>query len=403
MNKITSIVANVIKDSRNSDTISVTVFSDDKSATFSVPSGASTGIHEAHELRDSDRKGVSSAISAINNVITPKLIGQDVMNQKEIDKLLCGLDTDKQKGTLGANSILGVSGAVARLGAVISGLPLYQYLRETFSDVTLGGESYPHSYFNLINGGKHAHTGLSFQEYHIVPRCGSVKKDLECALDIYQALKKYLDENYPQTLMGDEGGYALDVEDIKIPLSILKKIVEEKGYKEQIFYALDVAASSFFENNLYQYSSRSNTREDLQKLYLEMCEEQKFISIEDPFAEESFEDFASLRSSLPKVKIIGDDLTVTNTQRLQKAIQDRAIDGLIIKPNQIGTISETVEAIDLAHKNNLVCIVSHRSGETMDDTIADIVVAFECFGLKSGAPGPKERMVKYERLVSITS
>jgi enolase len=403
MSKITSIVASIIKDSRNSETLSVTVFSDDKSATFSVPSGASTGIHEAHELRDSDGKGVSLALEAVNKIIAPKLIGLDVTDQIAIDKILCDLDPDKQKGTLGANSILGVSGAVARLGAVVSELPLFEYLRKTFSNVALGGYSYPHSYFNLINGGKHAHTDLAFQEYHIVPRCGSVKEDLACAIDIYNGLREKIEKEYPGTKMGDEGGYALDVESVEAPLVLLKEIVDQKGYGDKVSYALDVAASSFFEGNFYEYGSGAHTQEELANLYESMVKEQKFISIEDPFAEESFSEFASLRKVLPNVKMIGDDLTVTNTIRLQKAIEENAIDGLIIKPNQIGTISETVEAINLAHKNNLVCIISHRSGETMDDTIADIVRAFEYFGLKSGAPGPKERMVKYERLVSITS
>lgn len=403
MNKITSIVASVIKDSRNTDTLSVTVFSEEKSATFSVPSGASTGIHEAHELRDPDGKGVSLALNAVNNIIAPKLVGQDVKNQKEIDKILCELDSDKQKGTLGANSILGVSGAVARLGALVSDVPLYQYLRNTFTEATLGGYKYPHSYFNLINGGKHANTDLAFQEYHIVPRCGSVKEDLVCAIDIYNTLREKIEKEYPGTKMGDEGGYALDVESVETPLALLKEVVEQKGYGDKVSYALDVAASSFFEGNFYEYSSNAHTQEELASLYESMAKEQNFISIEDPFAEESFSDFASLRKALPNIKIIGDDLTVTNTIRLKKAIEENAIDGLIIKPNQIGTISETVEAINLAHKNNLVCIISHRSGETMDDTIADIVIAFECFGLKSGAPGPKERMVKYNRLVSITS
>jgi enolase len=403
MSEITSVVASIIKDSRNCETLSVSVFCGEKNATFSVPSGASTGIHEAHELRDSDGKGVSLALNAVNNIIAPKIIGLDVTKQKEIDEILCNLDPDKQKGTLGANSILGVSGAVARLGAVVSGMPLFEYLRKTFSDVTLGGYSYPHSYFNLINGGKHAHTDLAFQEYHIVPRCGSTKDDLICAIDIYNALREKIENEYPGTIMGDEGGYALDVSSVELPLSILKEIVKQKGYEDKVSYALDVAASSFFEGNFYEYDSKAHTEEELASLYESMSKEQKFISIEDPFAEESFPSFSSLRKSLPDVKIIGDDLTVTNTLRLQKAIEENAIDGLIIKPNQIGTISETVEAINLAHKNNLVCIISHRSGETMDDTIADIVRAFECFGLKSGAPGPKERMVKYERLVSITS
>ena len=235
-----------------------------------------------------------------------------------------------------------------------------------------------------------------------MPRCGSVQQDLACAKEIYAALTKRIALEYPGTILGDEGGFALDVASVETPLALLKEIVSELHYTDQVSFALDVAASSFFEEGSYHYSEGMHTAQELSGLYETMTGKQSFISIEDPFDEESFSDFAVLRTKVPSIKIIGDDLTVTNTALLTKAADAGAIDGLIIKPNQIGTISETVAAIGEAHRRGLVCIVSHRSGETMDTTIADIVTAFQCFGLKSGAPGPKERMVKYERLITIS-
>jgi enolase len=402
MNTITTISAEIIKDSRGADTLLVTASSGDMQASFSVPSGASTGAHEAHELRDPDGKGVRAAVTAITTSIAPALIGHDVLDQRGVDALLCSLDVDTQKGTIGANSMLGVSGALVQLGALVSGVPLHQYLRTTFSDVPLGTDPYPRCYFNLINGGKHAHTGLAFQEYHIVPRCGSVRDDLACAKDIYAALTERISLQYPGTVLGDEGGFALDVASVETPLLLLKEIVSELQYTDRVSFALDVAASSFFDNGAYVYDGAPHSKEELSMLYEKMVTTQSFISIEDPFDEESFTDFSELRKGMPSVKIIGDDLTVTNTTLLTKAAEAQSIDGLIIKPNQIGTISETVAAISEAHRRGLVCIVSHRSGETMDTTIADIVVAFQCFGLKSGAPAPKERLVKYERLIAIS-
>ncbi len=398
MNTITSIVADIIQDSRGKDTVRVTAFSGDMQASFSVPSGASTGAHEAYELRDATGS-VHSAIRAITETITPALIGRTVTDQRAIDTILCSLDQSPHKEHIGANSTLGVSGALLRLGAVVSDLPLHAYIRKTFSEVPLGGDPYPRCYFNLINGGKHAKTALAFQEYHIVPRLGSVKEDLAYARAVYDDLSAQIHSNYSATVIGDEGGYALDTQDVLLPLSLLEASVRACGKTEHISYALDVAASSFFEGDTYHYGGGVHSASELMQVYTTITSKWPCVSIEDPFDEESFTDFSLLRNTIPSLKVIGDDLTVTNTELLTRAVQEKAIDGLIIKPNQIGTISETVDAISLAHSRGLSCIISHRSGETMDDTIADIVVAFECFGLKSGAPSPRERMVKYQRLV----
>lgn len=402
MAKITDITAQSIKDSRGVATLLVTVSAGNHQAFFSVPSGASTGALEAHEMRDPLTKGVDSAVHTVNTIIASRLIGQDPTDQQCVDNILCKLDGTKQKDYLGANSILGVSGAVVRLGALVSGLPLFEYLRKTFPEATLGSDSYPYCYFNLINGGKHAQTELAFQEYHIVPNCGNPEANLFCAEAVYKRLSVNIENKYPGTVLGDEGGYALNTRDVFLPLEILKEAVNESGYEGKVSYALDVAASSFFEEGLYSYGGAKHSKEDLSDVYKKICSDQRIISIEDPFDQESFSDFANIKKDLPEVKIIGDDLTVTNKERLIQAAEASSVDGLIIKPNQIGTISETVLAISEAHKRGLVCIVSHRSGETMDDTIADIAVAFRCFGLKAGAPNPKERMVKYQRLVEIT-
>lgn len=402
MSTITKLEAQSIEDSRGNPTLLVTISSGDISASFSVPSGASTGAHEAYELRDHETKSVLPSIQSIHEMIAPTIVGMSALDQRSIDSTLCALDRDLQKRNIGGNSTLGVSGAALRLGAMISGVPVYQYLRSQFPDVTPGGDNFPNCYFNLINGGKHAQTDLAFQEYHIVPQCGSSEENLVCAKSVYSTLGDIMQERFPGTVLGDEGGYALKIKSIVEPLNILKEAVHVAGFDGKVFYALDVAASSFFSDGMYSYDEGVHSGEDLLGVYKEFKKDFPMISIEDPFSEESFEDFSNLRKHLEGVKIIGDDLTVTNKELLIKASEAESIDGLIIKPNQIGTISETVDTIAEAHKRGLVCIVSHRSGETMDDTIADIAVAFKCFGLKAGAPGPKERMVKYERLLEIT-
>lgn len=403
MSTITKIEVQSINDSRGNPTLLVTASVGDVSASFSVPSGASMGTHEAYELRDHETKSVLPAIQSIHEMIAPTVVGMSALDQRTLDSTLCALDRDLQKRNIGGNSTLGVSGAVLRLGALLSDLPVYEYLRNQFPDAPMGPDAYPHCYFNLINGGKHAQTDLAFQEYHIVPDCGSVADNLVCAKAVYEELGKIIEKDFPGTTLGDEGGYALKIKSVTEPLGLLKQAVVNSGFDGKVRYALDVAASSFFTDGGYSYDGSIHNAEELATLYADMQRDYPMISIEDPFNEEAFADFAQLRTKLPEVKIIGDDLTVTNKGLLASAAKSESIDGLIIKPNQIGTVSETVDTIAEAHKRGLVCIVSHRSGETMDDTIADIAVAFHCFGLKAGAPGPKERMVKYERLLAIAN
>ncbi len=404
MTQITNIVPSIIKDSRGNETISVTAYAGEHMATFSVPSGASTGAHEALELRDPETKSVTPAILNITHIIAPALIGHEVSDQKGIDAILCRLAKDTQKTALGANSTLAVSGAIAQLGATVLGMPLYTYLRRTYPEAPFGTRRYPLCFFNLINGGKHANNGLAFQEYHVVPDCGSVQENVRAATLIYQALGVLIQKRYPQTPLGDEGGYAIAESDVVAPLMLLRDAVRYAGYEGRVSYALDVAASSFLnKEGRYEYAGGVHSAKELAEVYMQIANMFPMISIEDPFEEEAFNDFAKIKKVLPQISIIGDDLTVTQVALLDRAIETQAIGGLIIKPNQIGTITETVQTIARAHTAGLHTIISHRSGETLDTTIADIARAFHCFGLKAGAPGPRERMVKYERLMAITT
>lgn len=406
-NKITDIKAEQIYDSRNSPTLKVTVFSNEFNGTFLVPSGKSTGKFEACELRDdaSSKSGVTVAIERIENIIKPKLLGLDPKEQAKIDQTLIDLDGTELKSNLGGNSMIGVSIACAKLSANILDIPLHLYL-STLNEIA-HQNNLPYMYFNLINGGGHAKTKLAFQEYHIVPQVNNISGGIV----ICQNIQKKLDENVMREYghieeRGDEGGIVLsDLSDVIKPLEMLNEAVNELGYQDKVKFALDVAASSFYDhqNKVYKFMDKEWSRDKMIDLYKEIAIRFPMISIEDPLDEEDFDGFALLQKELPNIKIIGDDLTVTNEKRLALAIKSNSIQGLIIKPNQIGTLSETIETIKVAHDNRLVCIVSHRSGETMDDFIADLTYAFGCFGLKSGAWGPKERNVKYEKLIKITS
>ncbi len=403
-NKITNIVAKEILDSRNNPTLEVSVFIDEAIGTFSVPSGASTGMYEAFELRDGDngKSGIGMAINAINDTILPALIGIDIHNQQLIDKTMIDLDGTVQKKNLGGNSMIGVSIACAKAAAKINNQELYEYLR-TFSDIQPTGNK-PFLYFNLINGGKHASSKLAFQEYHIVPQGDTIKENTEMCKKIQSALDDIIIKEYGSLpIKGDEGGFALQESHVIKPLSLLKNAVDSIGLTDRVKFALDVAASSFYnkETRLYNFDDRTWTNEEMIDLYEKIVNDYPMISIEDPFDEEDYESFSKLQKIIPDVKLIGDDLTVTNVDRLSKAIEKESIKGIIIKPNQIGTLTETLNTISLAYKNKIDCIVSHRSGETMDDFIADLAYAFGCFGIKAGALGPKERDVKYNRLINI--
>jgi len=402
--KITNIKAEQILDSRKNPTLKVSVYVGDIVGSFEVPSGASTGKYEACELRDgaSGKSGVLNAVNKINTEINEALVGIDVDQQKQIDDIMIKLDGTPQKTNLGGNSTIGVSIACAKTAAKVLGMEVYEYLR-TLATITPSRKE-PFLCFNLINGGKHAATRLAFQEFHIVPQVETSSESVEISRNIQTKLDDILENEFGAVIKGDEGGVALDVEDILTPLSLLKKATDELGYTDKIKFALDVASSSFFDNNsgMYKFMNKDWSSDEMINLYIKICNNFPMIFIEDPFDEEDFESFAKLQEKIKDVRLIGDDLTVTNKIRLQKAIDEKSVRGIIIKPNQIGTLSETFDTMKLARNNGIDCIVSHRSGETMDDFIGDLSVAFGCFGIKAGALGPKERNVKYERIIKIT-
>lgn len=401
-NKITKIKAQEIQDSRGNPTIKVTVFVGDIADSFSVPSGASTGAHEAHELRDEDNKGVNKAIDNVNDIIAPVLIGQDVLNQKEIDRIMLELDGTLNKDNLGGNSMIGVSIACAKVAAKVSGVEIFEHL-QTLAEIK-PSRPVPYLYLNLINGGKHAKNNLAFQEYHIVPEVENISEAIEIGITIQNTLKELIlkDLGEESVVLGDEGGFAPKISDIQKPILYLREAIKQNDLEGKVRIALDVAATSFYVNGIYKIDEKDVSKEELLNIYHSLVEEFNLLSIEDPFAEEDFESFKKLKENNNLI-VVGDDLTVTNKILLKKAIEKNSINAMIIKPNQIGTLSETLETMKLARENDIELIVSHRSAETEDDFIADLAYAFKCFGIKSGAPAKPERMVKYKRLEKITN
>ena len=400
--KITKIIAEEVKDSRGNPTLMVSVWVGEKVGSFSVPSGASTGAHEAHELRDADGKGVQKAVEKINTIIAKALTGQDVLNQPEIDRIMLELDGTKNKDNLGGNSMIGVSIACAKVAAKVQEIELYEHLR-TLAEIK-PSRHIPHLYMNLINGGKHAKNNLAFQEYHVVTDTDDVTEAVDIGIKIQDSLKEIITEELGEDslVLGDEGGYAPEITDIKKPLEYLTKAIKDNNLERKVRLALDVASSSFYKDGMYRVDGKDFTKEELADLYDSLIKEFNLISIEDPFDEEDFESFKKLKEDEKELIVVGDDLTVTNKVLLREAIDKGSIGGMIIKPNQIGTLSETLETMRLAREHDIELIVSHRSGETDDDFIADLVFAFNCFGLKSGSPIKPERMIKYQRLINIS-
>ena len=412
-NKITKIEAEEIKDSRGNPTIKVIVWVGEKSGSFSVPSGASTGAHEAHELRDPEpeqarygagfdgKGGIKKAIWNVENIIAPLLVGQDVLNQKEIDKIMLELDGTTNKDNLGGNAIVGVSIACAKVAAKISSLETFEYLR-TLAEVK-PSRKMPYLFMNLLEGGKHTKNVLAFQEYHIVPKVENISEAVEIGIKIQNSLKEIISKELGEEslMLGDEGGFAPRVSDIRKPLEFLAKTIKENNLEQKVRLALDVAASSFFSDGKYKIDGKEIPKEELLEIYNSLIEEFNLFSIEDPFEEEDFESFKKLKENCRNLFVVGDDLTVTNVLLLQKAIEKRSINAIIIKPNQIGTLTETLETMKLAREYEIELIISHRSGETDDDFIADLAYAFGCFGLKAGSPQKAERMLKYKRLIQI--
>ena len=402
---IKKIIAAEILDSRGTPTLSVEVFAGNASGTFSVPGGASKGSHEPVDKRDEDQNyfqgmGVRSAVTAVNTIISEALVGHDVTNQQEIDEILLKLDGTENKSNLGGNSLIGVSIACAKAAAAVTGKEVYEYLRTLA--VIKSSRTIPYLFMNLINGGKHAKTSLAFQEYHIVPQVEDVREALNIATKIQSDLRASLIKEFGviSANYGDEGGFVPDVVDIQKPMAMLFDVLEKNNFTDKVKLSMDVAASSFYENGVYAIGDKKYSTADMMGIYKDMIAKYPIFSIEDPFHEEDFEAFRELREA-ESVYIVGDDLTVTNKKRLQMAIDAKSINSIIIKPNQIGTLTETLETMKMARENGIECIVSHRSGETNDDFISDLAWAFGTFGLKAGAAQRGERVAKYNRLWNI--
>jgi enolase len=396
MAKIKSITAREIKDSRGKPTVEVELETERGSYVASVASGASTGENEALELRDADGKGVSTAIHNVNNIIAPKLKGKDVLNQQEIDRLMIDLDGSENKSKLGANAILPVSMAVCRAGAIASKVPLYKYISQLSGQKT----KIPLAMFNIINGGAHVQSQnhLDIQEFIVIPQEKTFAENLVSCNKIFQNLKENIEKNYGPTQLGDEGGFALQISEIERALYLLKGAIASQNAK----IALDCAASEFYKNGKYVLGGRELTRTELLEFYEELVNSFPIISIEDSFSQEDWQGFENIVKQIGnKIIVVGDDLTTTNIKRIKEAHNKLACNGVILKLNQIGTVSETIEAGNLAKSFGWKTIVSHRSGETMDDFIADLAVGLNADFLKAGSPAKPERMVKYNRLLQI--
>ncbi len=402
---IYDIKAREVIDSRGNPTVEVEVLTAGGGyGSAIVPSGASTGTHEAVELRDKDLrfggKGVLLAVDNVNSIIKPELIGYDSRMQREIDIIMRELDNTENKGKLGANAILAVSLAVAKAAADTASLPLYKYIGGCNSYVM------PVPMMNVLNGGEHAGNELDFQEFMIMPiGADSIAEAIRMCAETYHTLKKVILNKYGKDAInvGDEGGFAPPVNDIREALDLLNNAVKNAGYEDKIVFALDPAASEFYDAEKENYVVKGNdmSRDELISLYKEIVNEYPIISIEDPLHEEDFEGFAIITKELKGIQIVGDDIFVTNTDRLRRGIEIGAGNALLLKVNQIGTLSESIDAANLAFRNGYGVVVSHRSGESEDTTIADLSVALNTGQIKTGAPARGERTAKYNQLIRI--
>ncbi len=404
MSSIEAVGAREILDSRGNPTIEVdVVLSDGATGRAAVPSGASTGAFEAAELRDGGAryagKGVRQAVDAVLEVLQPELVGADADEQRLIDQALVDLDGSDNKARLGANAILGVSLAVARAAAQSSGLPLFRYV---------GG---PHAHLlpvpmmNILNGGAHADTGVDVQEFMVAPiGAATFTEALEQGAGVYHALKSVLKERGLATGLGDEGGFAPDLGSNREALDLIAVAVDRAGLTlgTDVGLALDVAATEFHDAGRYHFEGADKSAEQMTAYYTELVEAYPIVSIEDPLAEDDWAGWTTLTAALgERVQVVGDDLFVTNVERLRRGIGERAANALLVKVNQIGTLSETLDAVETAHRAGFTCMLSHRSGETEDITIADLAVATNCGQIKTGAPARSERVAKYNQLLRI--
>ena len=410
MSLIDNIVAREILDSRGNPTVEVDVYLD--SGAFgraAVPSGASTGEHEAVELRDGDKarylgKGVQKAVENVNEIICNELLDMDALEQVEIDRTMIELDGTENKGKLGANAILGVSLAVAKAAADELGIPLYRYIGGT------NAKTLPVPMANILNGGAHSSAPIDFQEYMVMPvGSSSFKEGIRCVAEVFHNLKNILHDKGLSTTVGDEGGFAPDLKDNEEPLKVIMQAIEKAGYKpgEDVCIAMDPASSEFYDKDKKKYIFKKSDKRELSSaemvdFYAHLVNNYPIISIEDVTAEDDWEGWKILTEKLgKKVQLVGDDLFVTNVKRLQMGLDRGVANSILIKVNQIGSLTETLDSIELAKTHNYTSVVSHRSGETEDTTIADIVVATNAGQIKTGSASRSDRIAKYNQLLRI--
>ena len=404
MADIIHVMAREILDSRGNPTVEAEVFLDDGArGVAGVPSGASTGVHEAHELRDGGErylgKGVLKAVENVNEEITDEIAGFEADDQRLIDEALIKLDGTENKSRLGANAILGVSIAVAKAAAESAGLPLYRYIGGPNAHVL------PVPMMNILNGGSHADSGVDVQEFMIAPiGAETFGEALREGTEVYHALKSVIKDKGLSTGLGDEGGFAPSVESTKAALDLIVEAIKKAGFEpgKDIALALDVASSEFYKDGKYHFEGGEHTAEEMAKVYEDLIANYPIVSIEDPLQEDDWEGYTKLTETIgDKVQIVGDDFFVTNPVRLQEGIDKKTANALLVKVNQIGTLTETFDAVELAHRNGYRTMMSHRSGETEDTTIADLAVALNCGQIKTGAPARSERVAKYNQLLRI--
>jgi enolase len=406
MTAIIDITGREILDSRGNPTVEVDVRLDDGSfGRAAVPSGASTGAHEAVELRDGAKryggKGVEKAVAAVNGEIFDTLCGMEAEDQVRLDRLMCTLDGTDNKSRLGANAILGVSLAVAKAAAAAANLPLYRYVGGASAQVL------PVPMMNIINGGVHADNPIDFQEFMIMPvGAESFREALRMGSEVFHTLKKALHDAGHNTNVGDEGGFAPNLKSADEALTFVMRAIEKAGYQpdNEVMLALDPASTEFFKNGKYELEGEGKSFDPagMVKLYEELCARYPIISIEDGMAEDDWEGWSRITKSLgTKVQLVGDDLFVTNVKRLNRGIEKGVANAILIKVNQIGSLTETLETVELAHRNAYRAVMSHRSGETEDSTIADLAVATNCGQIKAGSLSRSDRLAKYNQLLRI--
>jgi enolase len=407
-NAIRSVAAREILDSRGNPTVEAVVTLDNGiQGRASVPSGASTGSHEAVELRDGDAarflgKGVLRAVENVNTIIAPALVGESVFNQRNLDQILINLDGSSNKNHLGANAILSVSLATARAASAALGLPLFRYLGGTNACIL------PVPMMNIVNGGAHADNNLDIQEFMIVPAgADTFSKSLRMGVETFHSLKSVLKKKGYSTSVGDEGGFAPNVKSNEEAMELILDAVQKAGYKPgaQINLALDVAASEFFEEKTYIFKKSSKAKcssDQLIQMYEKWVSQYPIVSIEDGMAEDDWQGWISLTTALgDKIQLVGDDVFVTNEKRLRNGISDGVANSILIKPNQVGTLSETMDTIELAKVDGYTTVISHRSGETEDSFIADLAVATNAGQIKTGSASRTDRVCKYNQLLRI--